>query len=163
MIVRDHYSPLLGPYVIGPLFFFANLSVDIDSQPIFFQEVDIDYQPIFFCMNRPGWSISTDFRTLSIEQTINIDWKPANWVRILPQMFMFLYRHNENRFFTYIGSYTLIGSHMSAFMYAPGHHWPNKSKMQLLDHTKNVDITTEIRPDTRKFSFCIAPLEYTPY
>jgi len=43
------------------------------------------------------------------------------------------YEHNENWFFTYIGSYTLIGSYMSAFMYAPGHHWPDISKMQPLD------------------------------
>ena len=43
------------------------------------------------------------------------------------------YEHNENWFFTYIVSYTLIGSYMSAFMYAPGHHWPDISKMQPLD------------------------------
>jgi len=44
-----------------------------------------------------------------------------------------LYGHNENWCFTYIGLYTLIGSYMSAFMYAPGHHWPNMSKTLPLD------------------------------
>jgi len=64
--------------------------------------------------------------------TVFVRSKPVNWVRILPQMFMFL-TDNENWCFTYIDSYTLIGSYMSAFMYAPGHHWPNLSKTQPLD------------------------------
>jgi len=52
--------------------FSANLSVNIDRQPIFFNR---RYRPLtnFFSINQPGWSISTNFWILSIEPTINID------------------------------------------------------------------------------------------
>jgi len=54
LFTTDHRSLVL-------FYFFANLSVDIGRRPI------------FFCMNRPGWSISTNFCILSIELTIDID------------------------------------------------------------------------------------------
>jgi len=37
---------------------------------------------------------------------------------------------NDNWCFTYICSYTHLGSYMSAIMCAPGHHWLNMSKTQ---------------------------------
>jgi len=65
--------------------------------------------------------------------TVFVRSKPVNWVKKISTNVYVSYGHNENWFFTYIGSYTLIGSYMSAFMYAPGHHWPNISKTQPLD------------------------------
>ena len=53
------------------------------------------------------------------------------------------YWHNVYWFFAYIGSYTLIGSYMSAFMYVPGHHWPNIAKNQPLDLDHGLSQGTE--------------------
>ena len=41
--------------------------------------VDINRQPILVCMNRPGWSISSDFMLPCIELTIDID-RNSPWV-----------------------------------------------------------------------------------
>ena len=61
----------------------------------------------------------------------------ANSVQSIVESSWFLkkvdYGHNENWFFKYFGLYILIGSYMSSFMYAPGHHWPDISKTQPLD------------------------------
>jgi len=61
--------------------------------------------------------------------------KPVNWGRSLPKILVFLTEKTKTDALHILvrSSNTLIGSYMSAIMYAPGHHWPNMSKTQPLD------------------------------
>ena len=55
-----------------------------------------------------------------------------------PSIFYMIHRGGRTKtdfLYWLAGSYTIIGSYMSAFMYAPGHHWPDMSKTQPLPQT----------------------------